>query len=117
MRIHLAVSGIHHPLLSWSPEVIAPGCPRIRRISWIHPTPRSASYVPSDYTTRPGRTVSAWGVLYLEAAYIDDAAGAESSPSVKPVIVFELIDLHSLLFVCWRHHQRHGWSFGPEHLY
>ena len=46
MRIHLAVSGIHRPLLSWSPEVIAPGCPRIRRISWIHPTPRSVSCVP-----------------------------------------------------------------------
>ena len=54
--------------------------------------------------------VPAYGALVFEVAYIDDAAGAESSPSVEPVIVFELIDLHSLLLVCRRHHQRHGWS-------
>lgn len=59
----------------------------------------------------------AWGVLRLEAAYIDDTAGAESSPSVKPVIVFELVDFHSLLLAWRRHHQRHGWSLGSEGLY
>ena len=117
MRIHLAVSGIHRPLLSWSLEVIAPGCPRIRRISWIRPTPLSASHIPSNCTTPPGRTVTVWGVLCLEAAYIDDAASTEPGPSVKPVIIFELIDLHSLLFVCRWHHERHGWSLGPEQPY
>ena len=117
MRIHLAVSGIHRLLLSWSPGVIAPGYPQIRRISWIHPIPGSASYVLSNCKTRPGRMVRVCGAPCLKVAYIDDAAGAESSPSVEPVIVFELIDLHSLLLVCRRHHQRHGWGQVPGQLY
>ena len=51
-----------------------------------------------------------YGISCLVMAYIDDAAGAKPSPSVKPVIVFELIDLHSLLLVRRRHYQRHDRS-------
>ena len=32
-------------------------------------------------------------------AYIDDAAGAKSSSSIEPIIVFKLVNLHSLLLV------------------
>ena len=47
-------------------------------------------------------------ISFLMAAYVDDAAGAKSSPPIEPVIVFELIHLHPLLLVRGRHYQRHN---------
>ncbi len=54
---------------------------------------------------------------YLGITYIDDASGAEPSPSIKPVIILELINLYSLLLVRGRHNQRHGQSQLPSRLY
>lgn len=44
------------------------------------------------------------GIPCLVIAYIDDAASAEASTPVEPVIVFELIYFHSLLLVRRRHY-------------
>ena len=43
-----------------------------------------------------------------EATYIGWPARTEARPSIEPVIIFELIDLHTLLLVCGWYHQRHG---------
>lgn len=48
---------------------------------------------------RPGTKLHECGIPCLVVAYIDDTAGAKSGPSIEPVIVLKLINLHSLLLV------------------
>lgn len=48
---------------------------------------------------RPGTKLHECGIACLGIAYIDDAASAKSSPPIEPVIVFKLINLHSLLLI------------------
>ena len=117
MRVHLAVSDIRRPLLSWSPEVIAQGCLLTRRIFLTHPERTSASCCSGGYTKHSKKEVHEWSISFLIVAYVYDAAGAEASPPIEPVIVFELIDLYSLLFIRRRHYQRHDRSWLPHQLH
>ena len=114
MRVHLAVSGIRRLLLFWSPIVIAQGCLLTRRIFLTHPTRISASCCPGGSRKYPGKKAHEWNISYLMVAYVYDAASAEASPPIEPVIVFELIYLHSLLLIRRRHHQRHDRSQLPH---
>ena len=76
-----------------------------------------SAFLPGGDRTFPVKKPCDHGIPCPVTAYIDDAAGAEPSPPIEPVIVFELIDFHSLLLVRRRHYQCHGRIQRPSQRY